>query len=619
MRMKKREARGICCNHRHSLNQGRQEILDAFLLNHKLVDYLIEDLARPTQAPRCMGTLILLISAANGCDTSRLHTMLTVRLQQSTLLWQSILDLLALPNQDLLSLRATYCLVCEMSVLSPKLLCHSQTLDIILAILNCMRNKSTLLEAARQTLVAFVQCAVITTGMLNKELNDFLTIVFCEDKVQCDRYPRVAIRLVSALRGSNIEICKSQSSFVLQLLLSQTHFRQAFAIKLALGEICHMSTSYTAKDSRVWVSLMWMLFHSDQLVVKMVATSMKALCDTLVELTHRSTVPDLIGGGGVPILWMARHDDSTGYYRRCSPRSIASNILDCLQRTLDGKKHRPITFQSKYAPVPQQTTNWSCKNSNIALTLLYISSSTPVLLDTLRQLSKSLSSDLQVIRVLCRLLVTLPHYSRNSNADARGPQFNGITVLIRTIQRDAKMMIPPSRLLEKFSLDIPSILRDTYLDQGEVSILWGNYESWECLISLVSCSLDPEDARDTTSSLQTLSPNLVVDALSISCCHRFLLPRHAYLNMLSNSAGDYNSAAGIVLAALKYGAPNLAVDMFSTLMASCGSYSASGVLSVCTAAFFFMWFAHFPFTTTPRSGHVHTSVPTQGGNFDTRG
>lgn len=56
-----------------------------------------------------------------------------------------------------------------------------------------------------------------------------------------------------------------------------------------------------------------------------------------------------------------------------------------------------------------------------------------------------------------------------------------------------------------------------------------------------------------------LSPNLVVDALSISCCHRFLLPRHAYLNMLSNSAGDYNSAAGIVLAALKYGAPNLAV------------------------------------------------------------
>jgi len=89
--------------------------------------------------------------------------------------------------------------------------------------------------------------------------------------------------------------------------------------------------------------------------------------------------------------------------------------------------------------------------------------------------------------------------------------------------------------------------------------------------------------------------------------------------MLSNSAGDYNSAAGIVLAALKYGAPNLAVDMFSTLMASCGSYTASGVISVCTAAFFFMWFAHFPFTTTPRSGHVHTSVPTQGGNFDTRG
>ena len=29
--------------------------------------------------------------------------------------------------------------------------------------------------------------------------------------------------------------------------------------------------------------------------------------------------------------------------------------------------------------------------------------------------------------------------------------------------------------------------------------------------------------------------------------------------MLSNSAGDYNSAAGMVLAALKYGAPNLAV------------------------------------------------------------
>ena len=135
-----------------------------------------------------------------------------------------------------------------------------------------------------------------------------------------------------------------------------------------------------------------------------------------------------------------------------------------------------------------QTTNWSCKNSNIALTLLYISSSTPVLLDTLRQLSKSLSSDLQVIRVLCRLLVTLPHYSRNSNADARGPQFNGITVLIRTIQRDAKMMIPPSRLLEKFSLDIPSILRDTYLDQGEVSILWGNYESWELsLIHIWRC------------------------------------------------------------------------------------------------------------------------------------
>jgi len=101
---------------------------------------------------------------------------------------------------------------------------------------------------------------------------------------------------------------------------------------------------------------MWMLFHSDQLVVKMVATSMKALCDTLVELTHRSTVPDLIGGGGVPILWMARHDDSTGYYRRCSPRSMASNILDCLQRTLNGKTHRPITFQSKYAPVPQQVS-----------------------------------------------------------------------------------------------------------------------------------------------------------------------------------------------------------------------------------------------------------------------
>ena len=140
------------------------------------------------------------------------------------------------------------------------------------------------------------------------------------------------------------------------------------------------------------------------------------------------------------------------------------------------------------------------------------------MLDTLRQLSKSLSSDLQIIRVLCRLLVTLPHYSRNSNADARGPQFNGITVLIRTIQRDAKMMIPPSRLLEKFSLDIPSILRDTYLDQGEVSILWGNYESWECLISLVSCSLDPEDARDTTSSLQTCEFYQLCSFVTLMCC-----------------------------------------------------------------------------------------------------
>ena len=77
--------------------------------------------------------------------------MLTTRLQQSTLLWQSIRDLLALPNRDLLSLRATYCFVCEMSILSPKLLCHSYSLGIILCILKSMRNKSALLEAAHQT------------------------------------------------------------------------------------------------------------------------------------------------------------------------------------------------------------------------------------------------------------------------------------------------------------------------------------------------------------------------------------------------------------------------------------------------------------------------------------
>ena len=371
-----------------------------------------------------MGTLILLISAANGCGASRLHTMLTTRLQQSTLLWQSIRDLLALPNRDLLSLRATYCLVCEMSILSPKLLCHSYSLGIILCILKSMRNKSALLEAAHQTLVAFVKCAVITTGTLKKELNDFLTMVFCEDTVQCDCYPRVAIGLVSALRGSNnIGICKCQSSSVLKLLLSQTHFRQAFAIRLALGEICHTSTSYTAIDSRVLVPLIWMLFHSDQLVVKMVATSMKALRDTLVDLTHRSTVPDLIGGGGVPILWMARHDptdDPTGYYRCCSPRSLVSQILDCLQCTLNGRKHPHFMFQreqvsrlfvcTKIVQFDSQATKWSCKNTNIALTLLLISSSTPVLLDTLRQLSNSLSSDVQVIRVLCRLLVILPQF-----------------------------------------------------------------------------------------------------------------------------------------------------------------------------------------------------------------
>ena len=504
-------------------NQGRQEILAAFLLNHKLVDHLIEDLANPTRVPRCMGTLILLISAANGCGASRLHTMLTTRLQQSTLLWQSIRDLLALPNRDLLSLRATYCLVCEMSILSPKLLCHSYSLGIILCILKSMRNESALLEAAHQTLVAFVKCAVITTGTLKKELNDFLTMVFCEDTVQCDCYPRVAIGLVSALRGSNnIGICKCQSSSVLKLLLSQTHFRQAFAIKLALGEICHTSTSYTAIDSRVLVPLIWMLFHSDQLVVKMVATSMKALRDTLVDLTHRSTVPDLIGGGGVPILWMARHDptdDPTGYYRCCSPRSLVSQILDCLQCTLNGRKHPHCMFQRERAPVPQQVsrlfvctnivqfdsqaTKWSCKNTNIALILLLISSSTPVLLDTLRHLSNGLSSDVQVIRVLCRLLVILPQFSNNLNVDVPRPQLNSLTVLIRTVQRDTKMMIPPSKQLEKFDLDIPSILKGTYLSQGEVSVLWGNYESWECLISLASCPLELEDARETINRLQT--------------------------------------------------------------------------------------------------------------------
>ena len=56
-----------------------------------------------------------------------------------------------------------------------------------------------------------------------------------------------------------------------------------------------------------------------------------------------------------------------------------------------------------------------------------------------------------------------------------------------------------------------------------------------------------------------LSLNLVLDALSIACCHHFCLPRHAYLTMFSNSGGNYNSAAEIVLSALKYGAPCLAV------------------------------------------------------------
>ncbi len=51
----------------------------------------------------------------------------------------------------------------------------------------------------------------------------------------------------------------------------------------------------------------------------------------------------------------------------------------------------------------------------------------------------------------------------------------------------------------------------------------------------------------------------MLDALSIACCHHFCLPRHAYLTMFSNSGGNYNSAAEIVLSALKYGAPNLAV------------------------------------------------------------
>lgn len=434
-------------------------------------------------------------------------------------------------------------------------------------------------------------------------------MVFCEDTVQCDCYPRVAIGLVSALRGSNnIGICKCQSSSVLKLLLSQTHFRQAFAIKLALGEICHTSTSYTAIDSRVLVPLIWMLFHSDQLVVKMVATSMKALRDTLVDLTHRSTVPDLIGGGGVPILWMARHDptdDPTGYYRCCSPRSLVSQILDCLQCTLNGRKHPHCMFQRERAPVPQQATKWSCKNTNIALILLLISSSTPVLLDTLRHLSNSLSSDVQVIRVLCRLLVILPQFSNNLNVDVPRPQLNSLTVLIRTVQRDTKMMIPPSKQLEKFDLDIPSILKGTYLSQGEVSVLWGNYESWECLISLASCPLELEDARETINRLQTLSPNLVLDALSIACCHHFCLPRHAYLTMFSNSGGNCNSAAEIVLSALKYGAPDIAVNMFSTLVDSCGN-SAGDVLSVCTAAFFFMWLAQPPLNKTTLSVPVRT-------------
>merc|ERR1711959_331974 len=190
---------------------------------------------------------------------------------------------------------------------------------------------------------------------------------------------------------------------------------------------------------------------------------------------------------------MARHDptdDPTGYYRCCSPRSLVSQILDCLQCTLNGRKHPHCMFQRERAPVPQQATKWSCKNTNIALILLLISSSTPVLLDTLRHLSNSLSSDVQVIRVLCRLLVILP-------------QLNSLTVLIRTVQRDTKMMIPPSKQLEKFDLDIPSILKGTYLSQGEVSVLWGNYEGWECLISPASCPLELKDARETINRLQT--------------------------------------------------------------------------------------------------------------------
>tara|TARA_B100001250_G_C19710972_1_gene749182 strand:- start:637 stop:1188 length:552 start_codon:yes stop_codon:yes gene_type:complete len=158
---------------------------------------------------------------------------------------------------------------------------------------------------------------------------------------------------------------------------------------------------------------------------------------------------------------------------------------------------------TKIVQFDSQATKWSCKNTNIALILLLISSSTPVLLDTLRQLSNSLSSDVQVIRVLCRLLVILPQFSNNLNVDVPRPQLNSLTVLIRTVQRDTKMMIPPSKQLEKFDLDIPSILKGTYLSQGEVSVLWGNYESWECLISLASCPLELEDARETINRLQT--------------------------------------------------------------------------------------------------------------------
>jgi len=363
---------------------------------------------------------------------------------------------------------------------------------------------------------------------------------------------------------------------------------QAIGVKLIFellleGKTREMDMFETPKESRIIgfvASLSWLLLHPDTNIASAVAEGMR---------THHNwdiSALSFVKEGCVPILWLAEHASIL------TSRTAKKLVYGLRNHLIE----RRCTMTRLCNPGLVMDAVTKCSQMNLKLALLLFAVSTPNIsrLQKERLWVTAAPCEVNLLRVAISLMTHPGYFAEGFSYSITGQCRIGLVALIRSDRGDIKMSLPRLSVLRKISLLLASLFEDTRVtNNGELPVLRGDYATWDYLFTTLVHfkSLDNKKTVNTTANNFELYPlDLLVEMFSVSRCYQCELAVDIYSALLLDRIiTNDDTAASIVISALKHGAPRLAVDACCQIISSSRNSLRHSPFDACIAALICAW------------------------------